>query len=126
MNFNIDQEIFQQYPDLKIGAILIKGINNSKRVSGVESLLRGICAQREKQYAGKDIHMESSIAEWDKAYGRFGINPKKNMPSIAALLKRVSNGKEIPHINALVDLYNYYSLKFFLMSQCLNFFCLVV
>ncbi len=114
MNFNIDKEIFQQYPDLKIGAILIKGINNSKRVSGVESLLRGICAQREKQYKDVDLHMESFIADWDKAYGRFGINPRKNMPSISALLKRVTNGKEIPHINALVDLYNYYSLKYFL------------
>lgn len=114
MKFNIDQEIFQQYPDLKIGAILIKGINNSKRVSGVESLLRGICAQRERQYKDVDLHMEPFIAEWDKAYGRFGINPKKNMPSITALLKRAVSGKEIPHINALVDIYNYYSLKFFL------------
>ncbi|MFH1533533.1 MAG: arginine--tRNA ligase [Nitrospirota bacterium] len=114
MKFNIDQEIFQQYPDLKIGAILIKGINNAKRVSGVESLLRGICAQRERQYKDADLHMESFVAQWDKAYGRFGINPKKNMPSITALLKRVVSGKEIPHINALVDIYNYYSLKFFL------------
>ena len=114
MHFNIDKEIFQQYPDLKIGATLIRGINNAKRVSGIESLLRGICAQREKQYKDKDLHMESFIADWDKAYGRFGINPRKNMPSIAALLKRVASGKEIPHINALVDLYNYYSLKSFL------------
>ena len=109
MYFNINKEIFQQHPDLKIGVILIKGINNSKRVSGVESLLRGICAQRQKQYVDKDLDMDPMVSVWNQAYGRFGINPKKNTPSITALLKRAKSGKEIPHINALVDFYNYYS-----------------
>lgn len=114
MKLRIDPKIFEQHPDLKIGAIVIKGINNAKRVSAVESLLRGICAQRGKQFAEKDLSEENMIKCWNQAYGRFGINPKKNMPSIAALLKRVSSGKEIPHINILVDLYNYFSMKLLL------------
>lgn len=114
MHFNIDKEIFQQHPDLKVGVILINGINNSKRVSGIESLLRGICAQRQKQYADKDLDTDPMVSVWNQAYGRFGINPRKNTPSIAALLKRAKSGKEIPHISALVDLYNYYSLKYFI------------
>lgn len=114
MKLHIDPKIFEQHPDLKIGAILVKGINNSKRVSSVEALLRGMCAQRGKEFKDKDIQEDSMVSAWCKAYGRFGVNPKKYPPSIDALLKRVKAGNEIPHINVLVDLYNYFSLKYIL------------
>lgn len=114
MKLIIDQKIFEQNNDLKIGAILIKGMNNSKRVSAVESLLRGVCAQRTKEFAEKDVYDHPMIQPWSQAYGKFGINPKKFPPSIAALLKRLKSGKEIPHINLLVDIYNYFSLKYVL------------
>lgn len=114
MKFNINPQIFKSYPNLKVGAILIKGISNTRRISSVESLLRGVCAQRGKEFAEKDVHKEPMVEVWDSAYGNFGINPTKNPCSIAALLKRVKSGKDIPHINASVDLYNYFSLKFML------------
>jgi len=114
MKLIIDQKIFEQNNDLKVGAILIKGMNNSKRVSAVESLLRGVCAQRAKEFAEKEIYDNPMIQAWSQAYGKFGINPKKYPPSIAALLKRLKSGKEIPHINLLVDIYNYFSLKYLL------------
>ncbi|MBP9770543.1 arginine--tRNA ligase [Candidatus Gracilibacteria bacterium] len=114
MKLIIDQKIFEQNNDLKIGAILIKGMNNSKRVSAVESLLRGVCAQRAKEFADKEVYDHPMIQPWSQAYGKFGINPKKYPPSIAALLKRIKSGKEIPHINLLVDIYNYFSLKYVL------------
>jgi len=114
MHLKIDKAIFDQHPDLKIGAILIHGMNNSRRISTVESLLRGTCAQKGKEFAEKDINEDPKVQPWNQAYGHFGINPKKNACSIAALLKRVKAGNEIPHINALVDLYNYFSLKYVL------------
>lgn len=114
MNFYIDSKIFEEYPDLKTGVILIKNIDNFRRISAVESLLRGIFAQRKKEYMSKDLDEEPMIRCWEYAYGKFGINPKKTPPSISALLKRVKQGREIPHINALVDLYNYFSLKYLL------------
>jgi len=125
MKFNINSQIFEQYPDYKLGVILIKGMDNSRRISSVESLLRGVCAQKEKQYKGKDIDSDLMIKIWNQVYGNFGINPKKFSPSIRALLKRVANGKEIPHINALVDIYNYYSLKYLLPigSEDLDWLC---
>jgi len=114
MLFRIDQAIFDQHPDLKIGAVVIKGFDNSRRSSAIESLLRGVCAQRYKEFSEKDLNDEPKLRVWDQAYGKFGINPKKNLPSIAALLKRVQNGDTLPHINPLVDLYNYFSLKYML------------
>ncbi len=114
MQLTIDPKIFEQHRDLKIGVIIIKGLNNSKRVSAVESLLRGICAQRAREFVDKDVYENPMIGHFCQAYGRFGINPKKYPPSVVALLKRVKSGKEIPHVNVLVDLYNYFSLKYLL------------
>lgn len=114
MKLQIDPEIFKQYPDLKIGAIVIKNLNNNRRISSIESLLRGVCAQRMKELADKEVNDEAMIQVWNAAYGKFGVNPNKYAPSIAALLKRLKGGKEIPHISPLVDLYNYFSLKYML------------
>lgn len=114
MKLVIDPKIFENNADFKMGVILVKDLVNDRRNSALESLLRGICAQRGKEFAGKDVHEEKMIKCWDKAYGHFGINPQKKPCSIAALLKRVGDGKDIPHINAIVDLYNYFSLKFLL------------
>ncbi len=111
MYLRIDPKIFNQYPDFKLGVIILRGIDNGKRISTIESLLRGICAQREKQFKDKELYEEPMIKAWYDTYGNLGVNPKKYPPSIAALLKRVASGKELPHINALVDLYNYFSLK---------------
>ena len=114
MRFVIDPKIFEQNHDLKVGAVIIKGMNNMKRVSFVESLLRGIIAQRRKEFVNKNVFEDKMVAPWCHAYGKFGVNPKKNSPSIAALLGRIKSGKDLPHINLLVDLYNYFSLKYLL------------
>ena len=114
MKLNIDPKIFEQHQDLKIGVILIKGMSNTRRISDIESLLRGITAQRSKEFATKEINNEHSIQVWHQAYGKFGINPNKYSPSISALLNQVKSGKELPNINSLVDLYNYFSLKYLL------------
>ncbi len=125
MKFNIDSKIFEQYPDFKMGLIVIKGLDNSRRVSAIESLLRGVAAQKTRGLKGKNIDDDLMIKVWNQAYGNLGINPKKIQPSVRALAKRVQDGKEIPHINSLVDLYNYFSLKFFLPigSEDLDWLC---
>jgi arginyl-tRNA synthetase len=112
MHFRIDSKIFEQNPNLKIGAIVIRGFDNSRRVSAVESLLRGMCVAKQKEFANKDLEDETRINAWFQTFGRFGVNPKKYPPSIAALVKRLKSGGDLPHVNVLVDLYNYFSLKF--------------
>jgi len=114
MKLNIDKKIYQQYPDLKVGIVIVRGFNNSKRSSMVESLLRGACAQKAKEFVEKDLHKEPMISVWDQAYGNFGGNPKKFPPLHAGLIKRIKPGKELEHMTLLSDLCNYYALKYML------------
>jgi arginyl-tRNA synthetase len=114
MNFQIDKKIFENYPDFKLGLIIIKNLDNTRRISAVESLLRGVTAQKGKEFKNKDVDAEAMIKVWNQAYGSFGINPKKDMPSVAALLKKAQSGDEIPHISSIADISNYFSMKFLL------------
>ncbi|MBP7671010.1 arginine--tRNA ligase [Candidatus Gracilibacteria bacterium] len=111
MKLRVDPKIFQQNPDLKIGVILLKGIDNKRRLSTVDSLLRGICARRAKEFTDTDILNLPTVRPWADAYAKFGVNPNKYPPAIGALLTRIKAGKEIPHINLLVDLCNHFSLQ---------------
>ncbi len=112
MKLEINQEIFEQHPDLKVGAILIKGVNNARRVSAVEGLLRGMSAQKAREFEGKDIFEERMIGVWCNAYGKFGQNPTKKLPPLVALLKKIKKEKELPHESVLYDLCRYFSLKY--------------
>ena len=112
MKFVIDPKIFEEFQNLKIGVITAKNIDNSRRISAIESLLRGVSVQRTREYQSKSIGEDPRILRWREAYARFGAKPSKYPSSIEALLKRVIEGKDIPHINSLVDLYNHISLKY--------------
>lgn len=47
-----------------------------------------------------------------KLLEKIGINPNRYPCSAEALFKRLSKGKDLPHINPLVDLNNAISLKY--------------
>jgi DNA/RNA-binding domain of Phe-tRNA-synthetase-like protein len=52
-----------------------------------------------------------TFACWREAYRRFGAKPKDHPSSIENLVRRVSKGHSLRHVNRLVDLYNAISLK---------------
>lgn len=114
MKLRIEKNIFEQHPDFKLGLIIVRMVDNSRRNSNLESLLRGICAQKGREFAGKDLNSEPKIQVWNQAYGKFGINPEKKPCSIAKLLKKLQENGKIEHVNSMVDLCNYFSLKYLL------------
>lgn len=111
MKFSIDPKIFTQYPNLKLGVVTAKNINNAKRVSTIESLLRGASMQRKREFEKKPLEEDPRILKWHEAYSKFGAKPSSYKCSIEALIQRILEDKLIPHVNSLVDLYNYFSLK---------------
>jgi len=112
MQFRIEKGIFEQHPDLKIGLLVVRMVDNSRRNSGLESLLRGICAQKLREFGSKDLNLEPKIQVWNQAYGKFGINPEKNPCSVVRLINKLKNKGSISHVNSVVDLCNYFSLKY--------------
>lgn len=111
MFLKIDSKIFQRFPDLALGVVIAKGIDNAKKHTAITQLVNGACAQQKSKFAREELPGNVVIKAWRDAYRGFGADPEKYPCSIEALLKRIVAGKEIPRINTLVDLYNYFSIK---------------
>ena len=111
MKFTINEKIFEFFPDLILGVIVAKNINNQEYNPEIGQKL----AEQEKllpQNILGELREHPKIAAWREAYRKFGAKPKNYPPSVEALAKRVLKGHSLPRINKLVDLYNIISLKY--------------
>ena len=115
MKFLVDSKIFERFPGVEIGVLVIKGIDNKGHYDEILKLLRA--EEKKQKELLVDVEMGSlpEISAWRKIYRELGSNPKDFRSSVEALLRRARGGeKPIPQINNLVDLYNYISLKYHL------------
>jgi DNA/RNA-binding domain of Phe-tRNA-synthetase-like protein len=104
----IDDTIIGMFPDVKLGVVVAEGMGNPS----VDTLARLRDAQRHVRatLTPGAIASHPKIADWRAAYAKFGAKPSEYRSSVEALARRVLNGKELPDINALVNLYNAVSL----------------
>ncbi|MCR4335251.1 MAG: lysine--tRNA ligase [archaeon] len=114
IDFEISKEIRKQFPALRIGVVIAEKIDNSKKSNEALSLLRLQEKKTKEVLEGKELASIENLKLWRDAYSSFGGKPKKNKPSIEALVRRVVKGEELPAINSIVDLYNYISIKYLL------------
>ena len=114
--FSVDPAIAQQFPDVKIGVLVGKGLENQKTSPEITHLLRSIETELRQKYTLETVIALPKINDWREAYKKFGFSPSQHRSSIEALLRRVVQGKELPSINPIVDLYNYVSLKHILAA----------
>ena len=111
MKFKIDAAIFEKFPGLNIGIVLAKNINNKGEN---EELLEKLKQQQEsirENFSTETLSENPKIDVWRKAYSAFGAKPKKYKCSVENLYRMILGDKEITHINTLVDIYNYISIK---------------
>lgn len=114
--FIVEQPVWDLFPELSIGIVLAKGVDNSlaKEEELKEELAQALehANEEAQQYLTADTFSENEvISVWRKAYQQF--KTKKGVRcSIEALLKRASKGNAVGNINPLVDIYNVISLKY--------------
>ena len=113
MDLRIEPEIFEQYPEVILGVVVIHGINNTGNDIEVSSLLRDAEKTALESLDDTPIVEHPFIVPWREAYRKFGAKPKEYPSSIENLMRRIAKGEEVRHINTLVDIYNVISLKHF-------------
>lgn len=111
MKFIIDKKLFERFPDVVIGVISAKQINNAETDDEIQRLLRVIEKEIRAKYDTETLSQNPKIDCWRKAYSSFGAKPKENKSSVENLYRTVLQGNDIRHINKLVDIYNFISLK---------------
>lgn len=114
MNFYVTEKVFEKMPDVVFGLVSVKGVDNSKGYDFIDTMLDESIASCEAYFEGKVVKQEKELLPYREAFQKLGINPNKFMSSIEALLTRIAKKKGMPHINAVVDLGNAISLKYYL------------
>jgi lysyl-tRNA synthetase class 2 len=111
MKFKIDDKIFKQYPSLSIGIVVAKNIDNTGESLDVFSMLTEQSSSIKSQYNLETLKDVPKINAWREAYSTFGAKPKKYTCSVENLYRMILEGVNLRHINKVVDIYNYISLK---------------
>ena len=111
MKFKVEDKVFEKIPDLYIGVVVAKGIDNNKEYPEIDKLLEKSIKLAEKRFLDIKVKEDASIVPYREAFSKLGMNPNKFQCSVEALFTRISKGKGLPSINPLVDLNNAVSLK---------------
>lgn len=114
MKFKVTPEIFEKFPGVRIGVLVVLGMDNTKGEKEIASLLTIEEEKKKKELTGIDLKEHPKIAPWREIYRQFGSKPREYRSSVEALSRRVVAGNKLPNINPLVDLYNFISLKYML------------
>lgn len=111
MKLKIDAKIFEKFPELKIGVVTARNIDNRGHSNEILRLIREKEKEIRENYDTETLSQNPRINSWREAYSSFGAKPKKYKSSVESLYRMVLKGVDLRHINKIVDLYNYISLK---------------
>jgi len=108
----ISKQILEKYPDFTVGVIFAQDVNNKGEVKEIIDLVREQQKQIKESLDLKKLAEYAFITNWRKTYSSFGAKPSSYLASSEALIRRILKDKTIPHINKIVDIYNYISIKY--------------
>jgi DNA/RNA-binding domain of Phe-tRNA-synthetase-like protein len=111
MKLVITDTIFDEFPELVLGIVILHNIDNSQNSCEITEMLRQAEAALPGKFGSTPVIEHPFIATWREAYRKFGAKPKNYPSSVENLTRRVLNGAAIGHINDLVSLYNTISLR---------------
>lgn len=111
MKFKVAPEIFEKYPDLNLGIVASRDIDNRGRSEEIMAMMREREKEIRQEYATNTLSQQPRIEAWRKAYSLFGAKPKKYKSSVESLYRMILKGIDLRPINKIVDIYNFISIK---------------
>ncbi len=112
MLFTIDKKILEKFPDLNIGLVIVKGIDNQGNNEEIINKIKEKAQEIRANFNIETLSQNQNIDAWRKAYSSFGAKPKKYKCSVENLYRMILEGIELRSINKVVDMYNYISIKY--------------
>ncbi len=107
----VADEVFARFPDYVRGVVVAHGVANGPSPPDLLALLRAAEAAVRARPGLEDVARHPRIASWREAYRALGVKPAEFRSSIEALARRVLRERELPSINALVDIGTIVSLR---------------
>jgi lysyl-tRNA synthetase class 2 len=107
----VAREVLAKFPNYIRGVVVARGVNNQGENQELIEQLKIVIDNATRDASLTEIKSHPRIASWRQAYSDFGVNPNKFYCSIESLGRRARKGDQLPYINTLVALFNYFSLK---------------
>ena len=106
MKIKISQQILKNYPQTKIGYLIVN-VSVQKSDLYTEELKGELVQDLAKQGITKDNYASHpNISKWREVFQEMGVSHKTHCSSVEALVKRIVVGKKMWSISNIVDLYN--------------------
>lgn len=110
MHFSHSFQIWQQFPQLVPGLLVVEGIHTQVEA---EPLLHPWFERARKRLGqGQQESDLPEISAWRRAYAQMGLKPTQYRSAGEALLRRFRKEDNLPRLHPLVDLCNAVSLAF--------------
>ena len=109
MYFRHVPEIWQRFPQLVPGLLVVHGIDPSGEV---ENQIRRLYDRAGKRLQDQTEAQMSEVAAWRRVYSQMGLKPTKYRSASEALLRRFKREQDLPRLHPLVDLCNAFSLAY--------------
>jgi len=111
MSFKIDTRVKTRFPELTVLACNMEGVKVEKTNVELEKFRNEIMKHVREKYDLESLKNVSTFRAYRDFFWKVGIDPTKIRPAAEALIRRILGGRDIPHINTLVDAYNLASIK---------------
>ncbi|EKD26265.1 MAG: lysyl-tRNA synthetase (class I), partial [uncultured bacterium] len=108
--FSIDASVAQKYPSMNIGIAVIKNISIKKSDPKLTEEINQF-VESQSHLSNEIISAYPEVLTYRKLYKEMGIDWHSRRPSPEALLRRISQKKDLYQINACVDAYNLIVMK---------------
>ena len=109
--YSISDEVFALFPEYMRGVVLAYEVTNAESPPNLMGMLRAAEASVRDRLNLEELTAHPMIASWREAFRKVGIKPSEFRASIEAMTRRALRHKELPSINALVDIGNILSLR---------------
>jgi DNA/RNA-binding domain of Phe-tRNA-synthetase-like protein len=109
--FGYHADLLAQFPDVVAGAAFALGVDNQSDEGAAEALVHAQQEAVKGLFAAEPLSNHPHISAWRSAFSSFGVKPTQYRSAVEALLRHVLKKGSVPHINKLVDLCNYVSMK---------------
>ena len=112
MKFIVQKQVFDKLDDLYIGVVVAKGVDNSKDYKNIDKMLDESILNAKREFLDVKAKEDERVIPYREGFQKVGINPNKFQCSVEAMVNSISKGRDVPHINPLVNLNNAISLKY--------------
>ncbi|MBX5170193.1 hypothetical protein HJB84_09960 [Rhizobium sp. NZLR1b] len=109
MQFRHSDSIWQDFPELRAGALHVESIHAD---ADVEAAIASFGAIAEARLAAAPEGEFPEIQAWRRGFSRMGLKPTQYRSASEALLRRFRQEHGLPRLHPLIDLCNAISLAF--------------